>query len=268
LNRIAAQLSRRREANQGAFCPYVCAGDPDLAFTERLIEELARNGADSIELGMPFSDPIADGPVLQAATQRALAGGVTLKRVLKMISNLRKRCDVPIALMSYFNPIHCHGVKRLVDEAVRAGIDGFIVPDLPPESAGELINEARALDACTIFFIAPTTMPGRIKVIDEAATGFLYCLSVTGITGERKTLPAELLNSLKALKKKTETPLIVGFGVSTPEQVRRMCGVADGVIVGSALTTFIQKHAASGHDVMIRKAGEYCRRLARAAHGR
>jgi tryptophan synthase alpha chain len=268
LNRIDAQFARLREAKQGAFCPYVCAGDPDLAVTAELIAELARRGADCIELGVPFSDPIADGPVLQAATQRALRGGVTMRRILAMVRALRRGCTVPMALMSYYNPIHRYGVKRLVDDAVSAGIDGFIVPDLPPEDAGELIAAARGHDAKTIFFIAPTTPAARVKQIDRATTGFVYCLSVTGITGARRTLPAQLRRDLKRLKGRTHHPLVVGFGVSVPQQVRQMCAVADGVIVGSAMTAQMQKHIAAGVKTMIRRVGEYAAEMARAAHGR
>lgn len=267
MNRIDAQFAKLQAAGQGAFCPYLCAGDPNLLVTAELIVELARRGADCIELGVPFSDPVADGPVLQEATQRALAGGVTLKRILQMVQLVRRRCNVPIALMSYYNPIHRYGVKKLVDDAVDAGIDGFIVPDLPPEDATELIAGAKARGAKTIFFIAPTTRPDRVKQIDKAASGFLYCLSVAGITGARKQLPAELRRSLKTLARTTHLPLVVGFGVSQPEQARQMCSVADGVIVGSAITQQIQKHLPSGQKTMIARLGDYAAKLARAAHG-
>jgi len=252
-----------------AFNAYICAGDPDLETTAALIREFRRRGVDAIELGVPFSDPVADGPVIQEAAGRALANGTTLDDILAMVLQLRADCDIPIALMSYFNPIHRYGVRKLIDDAAAAGIDGLIIPDLCPEEAGDLIPHAREADLKTIFFIAPTTPPERVRLIDEFSTGFIYCVSVTGITGARKKLPDELRSSLEAIRKATTKPLVVGFGISNVETVRMMCEAADGVIVGSAICRKIAENLERSRAELVENVAAFAQSLAAAAreHG-
>jgi len=265
MNRIDRLYSTIIPQGKKAFNAYVCAGDPDLETTARLIAEFEKRGVDAIELGVPFSDPVADGPVIQKASQRALARGTNLKKILAMMTDLRRECDIPISLMSYFNPIHRYGVEKLVDDAADAGIDGLIVPDLCPEEAGDLIARARKRDVKTIFFIAPTTPPERVKLIDEFSTGFIYCVSVTGITGARAQLPPELRSDLKRIREATTLPLVVGFGISNPETVRMMCEVADGMIVGSAICRRIEEHLDAPRDELIEQVASFAESLAAAA---
>ena len=266
MNRLDALYHRLRERNGFALNVYVCAGNPTLDATARLILELERRGVDAIELGMPFSDPVADGPDLQPAHARGVAAGVTLGRVLTLVRDLRRESQIPIALMSYYNPIHYRGPAQLVAEAAEAGVDGLIVPDLPPEEAADLIAAGRQHDVKTIFFVAPTSTPERIALVNRSATGFIYCISVTGVTGARTKLPPELADQLRALRAATDKPLVVGFGVSTPEQVSAMAEVADGCIVGSAVARVIEANLAQPLDALLRAVGEFVEPLAQAAH--
>ena len=265
MNRIDELYSRIIPQGKKAFNAYLCAGDPDLETTARLICELDKRGVDVIELGVPFSDPVADGPVIQLATQRALEAGTDLKAILAMVADLRKSCSIPIALMSYYNPIHRYGVEKLVSDAADAGVDGLIIPDLCPEEAGALISCARERDVKTIFFIAPTTTPQRVKVINDVSTGFIYCVSVTGITGARKHLPPELRDNLKKIREDTSLPLVVGFGISNPETVRMMCEAADGVIVGSAICRRIGELVDAPREELIEQVASLAESLAAAA---
>ncbi len=266
MNRIDALYQRLRPRKRFALNVYLCAGNPTLDATLPLILELERRGVDAIELGMPFSDPVADGPDLQPAHARGVAAGVTLGQVLGLVRELRRQSQVPIALMSYYNPIHHRGPARLVAEAAEAGIDGLIVPDLPPEEAAELIAAGRQHDLKTIFFVAPTSTPERIALVNRSATGFIYCISVTGVTGARAQLPAELADQLRALRAATDKPLVVGFGVSTPEHVAAMAEVADGCIVGSAVARVIEDALNQPLDALLRAVGDFAEPLARAAH--
>lgn len=243
MNRIDRLYNKARIERRLTFNAYLCAGYPSVEETFELIRQLEGIGVDSIELGMPFSDPVADGPALQKAHLRALSSGLTLGRVLEGVSELRKNSDVPLCLMSYYNPIHRYGEERLVRDALSAGIDGLIVPDLPPEEAGSLLPHARKHDLKTIFFIAPTTPPERVPLINEASTGFIYCISVTGVTGAREKLPEELCQSLERLRELCDKPLVVGFGVSSPQHIHRLRGLCDGVIVGSAIAQYIERNS-------------------------
>lgn len=268
MNRIDALYSRLRR-NQGfALNVYLCAGNPSLEATAALILEMEHRGVDAIELGMPFSDPVADGPDLQPAHARGVAAGIRLDNVFELVRRVRRESQIPIALMSYYNPIHYRGQARLVADAAEAGIDGVIVPDLPPEEADELIAAARARDFKTIFFVAPTSTPERVALVKKAATGFLYCISVTGVTGARSELPPELAERLRELRRATELPLVVGFGVSTPEHVRAMARVADGCIVGSAVARVIEASLPKPLGELLAAAGGFVEPLARAARGR
>jgi tryptophan synthase alpha chain len=263
MNRIKKTFADLNTQGRAAFSVYLCAGDPDLETTHDLILALEAAGVDFVELGMPFSDPIADGPVIQAAGQRALERGTTLPKVLDLARRVRDRTDLPLALMTYYNIVHRFGLERLVAEANRVGIDGLILPDLIPEEAEDLIGLARAADLATVFFVAPTSTDERIRLADETATGFLYCVSVTGITGARDALPDDLADYLKRVRGLTTKPLVVGFGVSKPEQVRLLSGVADGIIVGSAVIREIEAAADRPRAELVKTVAEFAGRLAR-----
>lgn len=239
MSRIAAVFERLRAARRTALMPFVVAGDPDLGTTAEEIAALGRAGADVVELGVPFSDPVADGPVNQRAYQRALAGGVTLRDVLNLVGQVHSA--VPVVLLSYYNPVVQYGVGRFCQDAARHGIDGIVIPDLPADEADELVAAARPAGLDTIFLLAPTSTDARIRLAAARSTGFIYCVSVTGVTGVRDRLPEEIHGLVGKIKTLTRLPVCVGFGVSTPEQARHVAGIADGVIVGSALVSLLEQ---------------------------
>ncbi len=215
------------------FMPYYPIGYPDLDTSVNIIETLSKNGADLIEVGFSFSDPLADGPIIQKATQTALEKGVTLHKVIKAIAELRKRgVTIPLILMGYYNPILSYGLDDFVNDSRNSGVDGFIIPDLPPEESDELADKLG--DLPQICMLAPTTPDERMKVITSKAKGFIYLVSVTGVTGSRKTLPVGIEDLIERVRNHTNTPVCVGFGIGTPEQARIVGKLADGVIVGSA----------------------------------
>jgi tryptophan synthase alpha chain len=239
-------FDRCREQDRAAFIPFLVAGDPDLDTTGELLQALARGGADLIELGVPFSDPIADGPTNQAASVRALAAGTKLSAILELVARERRGLGVPIVLFTYFNPVYRRGVESFAEQASASGVDGVLCVDLPPEEAEEeLIPTLRARDIDTIFLLAPTSTRDRIKSVAAASTGFVYYVSRTGVTGARDALSPTLLKEAKKLRKKLKLPLAVGFGISTPEQVEAVAEVADGVVVGSALVRLVEEHGRS-----------------------
>jgi tryptophan synthase alpha chain len=249
VSRIDAAFAACRAERRAAFIPFVMAGDPDLATTVDLLGALIDAGADVIELGVPFSDPIADGPVNQQAAVRALAAGTSLAGVLETVSRARRRWDVPIVLFSYFNPILAHGVEEFASHAAASGVDGVLCLDLPPEEAdpgfvGALAGEGLA----PIFLLAPTSTPARVRRVDILADGFVYYVSRTGVTGARSELAPELLDQAKRLRRRLHHPLAVGFGISTPEQVAQVAAVADGVVVGSALVRLVAEHGAAAAE--------------------
>jgi tryptophan synthase alpha chain len=249
--RLAATFAALREREERALIPYFTAGDPSLALTRRLVVEAARRGADAVELGVPFSDPLADGPVIQRATQRALQAGVTLPRVLELARELRGETPVPLVFLTYYNPILAFGLKAFCGTAVECGVDGVIVADLPPEESGPLRAEAEAAGLDLIHLVAPTSTPERMRKIAQASAGFLYMVSLTGVTGARAQLPAELQQHLRALRGITTKPICVGFGIGTPDQAASVGEAADGVIVGSAIVQLVERHAGSGDLVTI-----------------
>ena len=222
--------------------PYVCAGDPTPELTVKLLLTLEAAGADLIELGVPFSDPIADGPTVQRASERALTHNISLQQILEMVTTLRTQTDIPIALMSYYNPIFRMGEEAFCEAAQAAGVDGLIVPDLPPEQAKPLLEIAPRYDLATIFLVAPTSPPERMKLIASVSTGFIYCVSVTGVTGARAMLSDEIAPMITELRKHTDKPISVGFGVSTPEQATQVAQIADGAIVGSAIINVVEEN--------------------------
>lgn len=222
--------------------PYICAGDPTQEISQKLLLTLEEAGADLIELGVPFSDPIADGPSIQKASERALEDKISLRKVLDIVETLRRETQIPIMLMTYYNPIFRMGDAEFCAAAHKAGVDGVIIPDLPPEEASTLLEVAPAHDLATIFLAAPTSSPERIRFIASVSTGFIYCVSVTGVTGARASLSEEMQPMITGLKKETEKPICVGFGVSTSEQANTVAHLADGVIVGSAIVNVIEEH--------------------------
>lgn len=250
MNRLAQTFAELRRRGARALIPYFVAGDPSLDVTRQLILEAARRGADVVELGIPFSDPLADGPVIQRAAGRALAAGVRLPRVLELVRKVRGEVSVPIVLLTYYNPVHVFGLKAFAHGAVEAGVDGVIVADLPPEEAGPLATEARAAGLDLIHLVAPTSPPDRMRLIARQSRGFIYFVSLTGVTGARATLPTDLVEKVRRLRAVTKKPICVGFGISTPDQVAAVAPYADGVIVGSAIVRLVETHARSDHLVM------------------
>jgi tryptophan synthase alpha chain len=244
-SRLDATFAALRARRERALVAYFTAGDPSLAITRQLVVEAARRGADVIELGIPFSDPLADGPVIQRATQRALVAGVTLPRVLELVREMRGEVSAPLVFLTYYNPILAFGLKAFCRTSVEAGIDGVIVADLPPEESGPLRAEAIAAGLDLIHLVAPTSTPERMRKIARASEGFIYLVSLTGVTGERTALAPELAQQLRALRAVTTKPVCVGFGIGTPEQAALVGQAADGVIVGSAIVRLVEQHAAS-----------------------
>ncbi|HZF07794.1 MAG TPA: tryptophan synthase subunit alpha [Thermoanaerobaculia bacterium] len=239
-------FARCAAEGRAAFIPFLMAGDPDLETTATLLDALAAGGADLIELGVPFSDPIADGPVNQRAANRALAAGTKLAGILQIVARHRDRLGVPIVLFTYFNPILARGVERFAEQAAASGVDGVLCVDLPPEEGeSELIPALRRHGVDAIFLLAPTSTRDRVSRVAAASTGFVYYVSRTGVTGERQALPEELVREVKRLRKKIDLPLAVGFGLSSPEQVGEVGEIADGVVVGSALVRLVEE---MGHD--------------------
>lgn len=248
--------------------PFVTAGDPSLAATSALIQELIRNGAHLIEVGFPYSDPIADGPVIQASYTRALANGLGIDDIFASFREARQRKlwdpAIPLVAMTAYALVYRRGLERFVADALESGLSGAIVPDLPADEAGELGAIARKRDFKIIHLVTPTTPPERARQIAEASTGFLYYVSVTGITGERRELPAELISQLAWLRSMTSVPICVGFGISKPEHVQALRGVADGVIVGSALVRCLEKAGTEPLDKLVAQAGQLARSLSHA----
>jgi tryptophan synthase alpha chain len=253
--RIAAKFADLRARGESALIPYMVAGDPDLEYTRRLVLEFEARGADLIELGVPFSDPMADGPANQRAAARGLNSGTTLPAILSMVAELRKATQIPLILFGYFNPVFHYGCASLCSDAARAGIDGLLVVDLPPEEAAELSAPARAAGLDLIYLLAPTTPLERSRTIARSASGFLYFVSVTGVTGARAALPSDLEDNVRALRTITSLPIGVGFGISTPAQARAVGAFADAVVVGSAISQMIENHGSSPDLVEI--VGEF-----------
>jgi tryptophan synthase alpha chain len=245
MSRIDATFAALRQRGERALVPYFTAGDPSLPTSGRLVIEAARRGADVIEIGIPFSDPLADGPVIQRATQRALAAGATLPRVLEMVREIRADVSVPLVFLTYYNPILSFGLKAFCQTAADAGLDGVMVADLPPEEAAPLAAEAARAGLDLIHFVAPTSPPARMRKIARASQGFIYMVSLTGVTGERTELPPDLINHVRTLRSVTTKPICIGFGIATPTQSAEVGQIADGVIVGSAIVRMVEQHAGS-----------------------
>jgi tryptophan synthase alpha chain len=239
---IGERFARRKAEGRPAFVAFLTAGDPSLDRTVEVAGQLNAAGGDVLELGVPFSDPLADGPVIQRASERALRRGVTLTAVLEAVRRIRAGSDLPLLLFSYYNPLLQHDLERLAGEAKEAGVDGVLVTDLPPEEAEAWLTAARAADLDTVFLAAPTSPPERLRRVAEVSRGFVYAISRTGVTGERQALSDDARPLVARLRALTDVPVALGFGISTPEQVREAARVADGVVVGSALVRFLEEH--------------------------
>src|SRR3979411_2219955 len=227
---------------RAAFIPFLMAGDPDLGATAAHLDALAAGGADIIELGVPFSDPIADGPVNQRAAVRSLAAGTKMSGILQLVARHRDKLGVPIVLFTYFNPIFARGVERFAEQAAASGVDGVLCVDLPPEEGERgLIPALREHGVDAIFLLAPTTTKERVDKVAKVSSGFVYYVSRTGVTGERAALPSELVRDIKRLRKRIDPPIAVGFGISSPAHVAAVGEVADGVVVGSALVRLLEE---------------------------
>ena len=242
MTRIEKRFAQLKAENRKAFLPYITAGDPDLGVTLELVLALEKAGADVIELGVPFSDPIADGPVIQRASERALSNGVNLPAVLKLGEKIRQKSGVPLLLFSYFNPLYCYGLDRLAQDAAKAGFDGILASDLTVEESAVFVRTMREAGLNTVFLVAPTSSPERMKKIAETSNGFLYAVSRTGVTGEQQELAADLKAFLQTLRSHTNSPIVVGFGISRPEHVRAVWQEADGAAVGSSIVKEIEQH--------------------------
>jgi tryptophan synthase alpha chain len=253
-HRIAAKFRELRARNESALIPFVVAGDPDLDNTKAIVREFETRGADLIELGVPFSDPMADGPANQRAASRGLNSGASLAAILSMVSELRRETEIPLILFGYFNPIFHYGCDRLCADAARAGIDGLLVVDLPPEEAAELKAPARANGLDIIYLLAPTTPIERARKVARSASGFLYYVSVVGVTGARTAVASDLEENVNNLRSVTDLPIGVGFGISTPEQAAQVARFADAVVVGSALSLLIEANLGSAD--LVKKVGE------------
>ena len=261
MNRIDKKFLELKRAKKKALVVFLTAGAPSLSATEALIPAVAREGADLIEIGVPFSDPLADGPVIQASSQRALSRGVTLRKILAMAARVRKHTSVPLLLMSYLNPIWHLGTAAFAKTAKKAGIDGVIIPDLPPDEGREIARVFRAQGLDLVYLVAPTSSAKRQKFVSNASHGFVYFVSMTGVTGARRALSEVVLSQVSALRRKTKRPVCVGFGVSTPAQARQAAKAGDGVIVGSALVKALNANRTLKADAFARR---FIRPLARA----
>jgi tryptophan synthase alpha chain len=248
----------KRDAHKG-FIPYITAGDPSLEATEQIILELERSGADIIELGVPFSDPMADGPVIQRASERALANHVSVRDCLELVRRVRQQSAVPIVLFSYLNPLLSIGLERLGEELRSAGVDGVLATDLVPEEADEFRAALHASNIDLIFLVAPTSTDERIKLVAEASSGFVYAVSRTGVTGVRQSLSDAAANLVQRVRRFTDLPVAVGFGVSTPEHVAEVWQHADAAVVGSRIVAEIEENA--DDPALVEKIGALARRL-------
>ncbi|HTO06004.1 MAG TPA: tryptophan synthase subunit alpha [Myxococcota bacterium] len=262
MNRIDRAFERARAEKRAALIVFVTAGDPDLDTTAELLPELAAAGADVVELGIPHSDPIGEGPTIQASSQRSLVHHTTLAQILELVGRVRGVTEVPIVLMGYLNNVLAHGEERLAKDAAVAGADGLIVADTPYEETELLTRACAEAGVHRVLMVAPTSTPARVVRIAHQSRGFVYCVSVTGVTGSRQSLPPDLAQLVGRIRRVTPTPVCVGFGVSDAAQAAQVARLADGVIVGSALVSRIG--AARGREAAVRAAREFVAELAAA----
>jgi tryptophan synthase alpha chain len=240
--RIDRRFAKLKDENKSGLVTFITAGDPDVKTSQKILDSLPESGADFIELGMAFSDPMADGPVIENASHRALDAGITLKQTLSMVAGFRKNdTDTPIILMGYYNPIYRYGADRFSLEASESGVDGLIIVDLPPEEDKELLTQCKKHNISLIRLVTPTTTAERLDCLLQNASGFLYYVSVTGITGKAGADPQSLLKHLDQIREKTDLPIAVGFGIKTPDDANAMRQVADAIVVGSAIVATVEK---------------------------
>lgn len=258
-NRIDAKFRKLKKAKKKAFIVFIMAGDPNIATTKRLVLEFDRIGVDIVELGVAFSDPLADGPIIQAAGQRALKKKINLQKILRLVKDIREKSQVPIALMTYYNPVFRFGEKKFLLEAKRSGVDGIIIPDMIPEEASNIIGIAKKINLANILFVAPTSRKERIKMVSRLSTGFIYYVSLAGVTGVRKSLASDLSAKVSQIKRFTKKPVCVGFGISNASHVKEISRVADGVVVGSAIVDKIQKNLKNKD--LVKKVSQYVKQL-------
>lgn len=263
MNRIEEKFNELRRENKKAFIPYITAGDPSLSVTEKLVFELEKRGASLIELGVPFSDPLADGPTIQKAGERSLKNGTTLTRIVNLVRKIRGKVKIPICLMTYYNPIYRYGLSKFAEDSSVAGVDGVIISDLPPEEAKEWVKFARKKNIATIFLLSPVSNYDRIELVKKVSRGFIYYVSLTGVTGERDKLDPSIKNIITRIKKTVNLPICVGFGISKRKHIEELCKLPiDGVIVGSAIVKVIENSGKSSN--VIKKAGDFVTGLIKA----
>jgi tryptophan synthase alpha chain len=265
MSRIAERFAALRAAKERAFVPFVTAGDPDLETTGELILALAENGADLIEIGIPFSDPSADGPTIQRASERALARGTTLRGTLALVAKLRAQVDIPLLLMGYANPFYALGVDGCAAACAAAGVDGVLCPDLPPEEGADLYGAFAKRGIDGVLMAAPTTTPARMRMLAHNTRGFLYYVSLTGVTAARSELAAGIEQSVAEIRKVSDVPICVGFGISRPEHARAVGRYADGIAVGSAIVSAIE--AAPSRLAAVDAVARFAREMKAALRG-
>ena len=241
MSRITNTFKELKKAKRKALIPYIMAGDPSLEATRGFIMDLEESGADIIELGVPFSDPLADGPTIQRAAERSLESGTTLKKVIALVKEVRQHSEIPLILMTYYNPVFKFGIESFIKQAVSAGVDGVIIPDLIPDEADDFTSAAKRHKLDTIFLLAPTSTRERINKVVKASTGFIYFVSITGITGSKLSVGKSMTGTLNSIKRATKKPVAVGFGISNPQEASTVAKLADGVIIGSAIVKLIDK---------------------------
>ncbi|MCX5694021.1 MAG: tryptophan synthase subunit alpha [Candidatus Omnitrophica bacterium] len=251
MNRIDRKFIQLKKQNKKAFIAFITAGYPDLSTTVKLVIALEKSGVDIIELGVPFSEPLADGPIIQEASGYALSKGINILKILDLVKRLRRSTNLPICLMTYYNPVFCIGERFFVDKAVAAGVDGVIIPDLPYEEARKFTHYANQKGLANICFVAPTSSVARIKTVSKIARGFIYYVSLTGVTGSRKELASDLKTKLSIIKKLTTKPVCVGFGISSARQVKEVQRIADGAIIGSAIVAKIKENMGKRNLVQV-----------------
>jgi tryptophan synthase alpha chain len=269
MSRIKKSFAEAKKRGEAALIPFITAGDPDLGTTLKIMRALERAGADCIELGIPFSDPTADGPTIQRSSQRALKNPISLPAVFRLVREFRAASDVPLVLFGYFNPIFCFGLEKFARQAADVGADGVLCVDLPPEESGELQRWTDAAGLDLIFLLSPTSGPERIHLVARKGRGFIYYVSVTGVTGARRSLDGGVPAQVDRVRKASALPVGVGFGISTPKQAAWVASFADAAVVGSALVEKIEK--AKGSDAKAKQAGAFIAQLKtaiqRAARG-
>lgn len=261
MNRISEKFKELKKEGKKAFIPYITAGDPSLSMTEKLVFELEKRGSNLIELGIPFSDPLADGPTIQRASERALKNGTTLANVINLVKKIRSEVKIPLVFMTYYNPVFKYGLEKFAADSKEAGVDAVIIPDLPPEEADEWIKFARSKNIDTIFLLSPTSNYDRINRIINVSRGFIYYVSLTGVTGERKKLESSIKEYIIKIKRlAANTPICVGFGISKRQHIEELNKLPiDGVIVGSAIVKVIENNKDS--KSLIKKVGNFVTEL-------